>query len=126
MTTAAAQPMAADAQTSTSTDAWTDVGALADIPRQGAQTVRRAGHVDIGLFRTLDDRVFALENRCPHKQGPLSQGIVHGHFVACPLHDWRISLVTGEAQAPDRGCVPVIPVRVDNGRILLALNGALE
>ncbi|TZG26545.1 nitrite reductase small subunit NirD [Sphingomonas montanisoli] len=99
---------------------WIDIGAVAEIPLRGARTVPVAGGEEIALFRTGDDRIFALVNRCPHKHGPLSQGIIHGHAVACPLHNWRISLETGEALGEDKGCVPTVPVRVDAGRILIA------
>jgi len=73
----------------------------------------------VGLFRTHDDRVFALADRCPHKGGPLSDGIVHGAAVTCPLHGWVISLETGLAQGADEGAVPTIPCRVEAGRILI-------
>jgi nitrite reductase (NADH) small subunit len=99
---------------------WIDIGALAAIPPRGSRTVPVAGGEEIAIFRTGDDRVFALVNRCPHKRGPLSQGIVHGHAVSCPLHNWRISLETGEALGDDRGCTPVIPVKVDAGRVLVS------
>ncbi len=99
---------------------WIDIGALTDIPVRGARTVRMAGGEDIAVFRTHDDRVFALVDRCPHKGGPLSQGIVHGHAVACPLHNWRIALATGEAQGDDKGCTPTLPVRLEGDRVLLA------
>lgn len=98
---------------------WLDLGPVTDIPLRGARSVPVAGGEEIAVFRTGDDRVYALVNRCPHMGGPLSQGIVHGDKVACPLHDWKISLATGEAQAPDKGCVPIIPVKVAGGRILL-------
>ena len=98
---------------------WLDVGPVSDIPLRGARSIPVAGGEELAVFRTGDDRVYALVNRCPHKGGPLSQGIVHGDKVACPLHDWKISLVTGEAQAPDKGCVPTIPVKVAGGRILI-------
>src|SRR5207237_4702293 len=75
---------------------WLDLGPVSDIPLRGARSVPVAGGEEIAVFRTGDDRVYALVNRCPHKGGPLSQGIVHGDKVACPLHDWKISLVTGE------------------------------
>ena len=104
---------------------WLDVGAVADIPLRGARTVTIDGGEDIGIFRTGDDRVFALVNRCPHKHGPLSQGIVHGHAVSCPLHNWKISLASGEAQGDDEGCVPTIPVKVDAGRVLISRMGAI-
>jgi len=99
---------------------WIEIGGVEDIPRQGARVVRtEAG--DIALFRTGDDEVFALRDRCPHKGGPLSQGIVSGKRVACPLHDWKISLDTGLAVAPDAGCAARYPVRVSEGRVSLSL-----
>ena len=73
------------------------------------------------MFRTIDDEIFALRDKCPHKGGPLSQGIVHGHKVACPLHDWRISLDTGIAIAPDEGCAASFPICVDGDKIYLSL-----
>lgn len=99
---------------------WIDVGSITEIPLRGARTIKRADGEEVALFRTSSEKVFALVNRCPHKHGPLSQGIVHGDAVACPLHNWRISLATGEALGEDRGCVPTIPVRVDAGRILIS------
>lgn len=101
---------------------WADVGALHDIPPQGARVVAST-RGDIAVFRTIDDGVFALDDRCPHKQGKLSQGIVHGHSVTCPLHNWIISLEDGQAKAPDEGCVRRIPVRLQGGRILLGIDG---
>ena len=97
---------------------WIDIGGLDDIPAQGARIVRTPTG-DIAIFRTADDRVFALDDRCPHKGGPLSQGIVHGHAVTCPLHNWVIGLDTGETQGTDKGCVRRFRVRVAGGRVLL-------
>jgi nitrite reductase (NADH) small subunit len=105
---------------------WIDVGPVAAIPMRGARTVPVAGGEEVALFRTGDNQVFALVNRCPHKKGPLSQGIVHGHAVSCPLHNWRISLATGEALGEDRGCTPTIPVKVDGGRVLLCRASTLQ
>ena len=104
---------------------WIDVGALSAIPRRGARTVPVAGGEEIAIFRTGDDRVYALVNRCPHKSGPLSQGIVHGDTVACPLHNWRISLADGVAQGDDRGCTPAIRARISGGRVLLDRAGMI-
>ena len=102
------------------TAGWRDVGAFDDVPQRGA---RRITHPtgDIAVFRSGDDRIFALRDRCPHKHGPLSQGIVHGHSVACPLHGRVIDLATGEFTGADKGqgCAPVIPVRVRAGRLLI-------
>ncbi len=99
---------------------WIDVCALGDIPPLGARRVRRADGIDIALFRTASDAVFALLDRCPHKSGPLSQGIVFGERVACPLHNWTIELASGEAVAPDQGCATRFDVKVDAGRVWLA------
>lgn len=99
---------------------WIEVAHLDDIPRQGARVVRTA-QGDIAVFRTLEDEVFALRDQCPHKGGPLSQGIVSGKRVACPLHDWKIALDTGLAVAPDEGCAARYPVRVSEGRVSLSL-----
>ena len=95
---------------------WIDIGALDDVPRLGSRVVR-AADMKIAIFRTDDDRVFALEDKCPHKQGPLSQGIVHGCRVTCPLHNFVIELASGEAVAPDEGRTQTVPARVSEGRI---------
>ena len=94
---------------------------LNDIPRLGARVVKTAVHGDIAVFRNADDEVFALEDRCPHKGGPLSQGIVHGKRVTCPLHNWNIQLQDGCAIAPDQGCTKSFPVRLENGDVLLGI-----
>lgn len=100
---------------------WFAVGRVADIPRRGARCVQTPmGR--IAIFRTMDDSVFALEDRCPHKKGPLAQGIVHGHAVTCPLHNWVISLETGAALGADEGQVKTLPLRVEDGEILLGLS----
>jgi nitrite reductase (NADH) small subunit len=97
---------------------WIEVGGVEDVPLRGSRVVRAVGG-DIALFRSADGDVFALRDACPHKQGPLSQGIVHGRSVTCPLHNWVIDLETGRAMGEDHGCTNVIPLRVENGRILL-------
>ncbi|MCB1522008.1 MAG: nitrite reductase small subunit NirD [Hyphomicrobiaceae bacterium] len=98
--------------------AWIDIGAISDIPAQGARLVKTARGC-IAVFRTADDTVFALDDRCPHKGGPLSQGIVHGRSVTCPLHNWVISLETGAALGADEGQARTYELRVEGGRILL-------
>lgn len=98
---------------------WTAVCAVADIPALGARRVRRPDGVDIALFRAESDRIYALLDRCPHKGGPLSQGIVFGASVACPLHNWTIRLDDGRAQAPDEGCTPAFAVRVEGEQVYL-------
>ncbi len=103
-----------------SNDNWIEVGKIEEIPRQGARVVRRA-EGDIAVFRTVDDEIFALRDKCPHKGGPLSQGIVHGKRVACPLHDWKIQLDSGDAVAPDEGCAAGFPVKIKGEMIMLLL-----
>ncbi|MED5609606.1 nitrite reductase small subunit NirD [Pseudomonas sp. JH-2] len=99
---------------------WQDICALEDIQPLGSRVI--AGpRGDIALFRTADDEVFALDDRCPHKGGPLSQGLIFGKRVACPLHNWQIELDSGNAVAPDVGCAHRHSVKVENGRVLLAL-----
>lgn len=102
-------------------DEWIEVGCLADIPILGSRVVR-TGHGNIAVFRAGDDTVFALDDRCPHQGGPLSQGIVYGHTVACPLHNWCIELASGCAVAPDEGATHSYPVKVEEGMVYLQLN----
>jgi nitrite reductase (NADH) small subunit len=97
-------------------NSWIDLGALEEIPPQGARVVKTPAGC-LALFRTADDRVFALEDRCPHKGGPLSQGIVHGDGVTCPLHNWVIGLADGQVRGPDQGWVPTLRVRNTAGRV---------
>ncbi|NVO24583.1 nitrite reductase small subunit NirD [Donghicola mangrovi] len=100
---------------------WTDIAALEDIPVRGARIVKTHAGC-IAVFRTDDDEVFATSDRCPHKGGPLSEGIVHGKSVTCPLHNWVFSLETGEAQGADEGQIATYPARVENGRVLMDLS----
>jgi nitrite reductase (NADH) small subunit len=97
---------------------WIEIGGIDDIPARGARTVRTRG-APVAVFRTAADEVFALVDRCPHRGGPLSEGIVSGRSVACPLHNWVIDLATGEARAPDVGCAPAVAVKLVGRRIFL-------
>ena len=98
---------------------WKPICRVEDIPHLGARRVERARGMPVALFRTADDRVFALLDRCPHKGGPLSQGIVFGEAVACPLHNWTIGLADGCAKAPDEGRTPSFACRVQDGEVQL-------
>jgi nitrite reductase (NADH) small subunit len=102
---------------------WTDVGEACDIHPQSARRVETALG-PIAVFRTLADEYYAVFDKCPHKGGPLSEGIVHGRAIACPLHNWSISLETGEALGADagKGCTPTVPLKIEEGRILLGMN----
>jgi nitrite reductase (NADH) small subunit len=99
---------------------WFPVGRIDDIPRRGARVVSTA-EGDVAIIRTNDDFVFAVADQCPHRGGPLSQGIVHGHKITCPLHNWVIDLESGEAVKPDEGCVTRFAVQIENGEIRLSL-----
>ena len=101
---------------------WSEVVALEDIPQLGSRVIQvenKADTMKIAVFRTASDEVFAMKDECPHKKGPLSQGIVHGTSVTCPLHNWRIDLASGEALGPDEGCTNVFPVKVENGLVFI-------
>ncbi len=98
---------------------WKPVCRVDDIPVLGARRVSRDTGLDVAVFRNDQGEVFAMLDRCPHKGGPLSQGIVFGNRVACPLHNWTIGLADGQAQAPDEGCTPRFAVRVDDGVVCL-------
>lgn len=97
---------------------WIDIGAVEDIPLRGARKVK-THHGCIAVFRTDENTVFATSNTCPHKQGPLNEGIVHGQKVTCPLHNWVFDLETGEAQGADEGRIATYATRVENGRVLI-------
>jgi nitrite reductase (NADH) small subunit len=100
---------------------WKRVCAVSEIPMLGARVVRTPAHGDIAVFRNAEDEVFALRDKCPHKGGPLSQGIVFGRRVSCPLHQWTIGLEDGCALAPDQGCAKRFAVRVEpDGSVLLS------
>ncbi len=98
---------------------WKPVCRVEDIPVLGARRVARPKGIAVAVFRNSQDEVFALLDRCPHKGGPLSQGIVFGESVACPLHNWNIGLADGCAKAPDEGCTPSFACRVEAGQVFL-------
>jgi len=99
---------------------WIEIAALEDIPKLGSRVVK-TDTMNVAVFRTRDDQVFAIKDACPHKQGPLSQGIVSGTTVTCPLHNWKIDLVSGEALGPDEGCTNTFSTRIEGGKVYLSL-----
>jgi nitrite reductase (NADH) small subunit len=103
------------------TSDWVRICTLDEIPAQGSRVVA-SKQGDIALFRTADDKVFGLHDKCPHKGGPLSQGMVHGEVVTCPLHGWKLGLADGNAVAPDKGCAKRFAVKLDGGSVFLRLN----
>ena len=100
---------------------WKVICRIDDIPVLGARVVQRAGKTSVAIFRNGEDKLFALLDRCPHKGGPLSQGIVFGERVACPLHNWSIELGSGCALSPDQGCTQKFSIKIDNGEVALDL-----
>lgn len=100
---------------------WKLICALEDIPPLGSRVVKPASGGDIAIFRNAENEVFALHDKCPHKNGPLSQGIVHGRKVTCPLHGWNIGLDDGQAVAPDVGSCGKFEVKVEAGQVFLAV-----
>ena len=98
---------------------WKGICRVEDIPVLGARRVERAKGIAVAIFRNSEDKVFALLDRCPHKGGPLSQGIVFGESVACPLHNWTINLGDGAARAPDEGCTTPFACKVESGQVFL-------
>ena len=98
---------------------WKAICRVEEIPVLGARRVSRAAGCDVAVFRNAEDKVFALLDRCPHKGGPLSQGIVFGESVACPLHNWTIGLADGCARSPDEGCTTKFSVKVEGGVVSL-------
>jgi len=99
---------------------WTRACRVEQIPVLGARVVKHA-QGNIAVFRNAEDEIFALHDKCPHKGGPLSQGIVHGRKVACPLHNWNIQLKDGCAVAPDEGRTKSYPVKVEAGEVFLQI-----
>jgi nitrite reductase (NADH) small subunit len=98
---------------------WKEICLVTDIPVLGSRCVARPQGLDVAVFRNDQDEVFALLDRCPHKGGPLSQGIVFDTHVACPLHNWTIDLAVGCAKPPDEGCTPKFSVKVEAGLVFL-------
>ena len=98
---------------------WEKICLVTDIPMLGSRRVARKSGLDVALFRTERDQVFALLDRCPHKGGPLSQGIVFGTSVACPLHNWTIGMEDGCAKEPDQGCAQKFSVNLVDGQVHL-------
>ena len=110
--------MSAATATATANE-WTLICNITDIPVLGSRRVTRDSGLDVAVFRNSQDEVFALLDRCQHKGGPLSQGIVFGTHVACPLHNWTIGLCDGQASAPDEGCTPKFSVKLEDGAVYL-------
>jgi nitrite reductase (NADH) small subunit len=106
------------------TENWIEIGGIEDIPKLGSRVVKTTSG-DIAVFRNAEDQIFALYDRCPHKGGPLSQGIVHGLSVTCPLHNWVIGLESGNALGNDKGCAKRFAIKLFEGRIFLDMTIAL-
>lgn len=105
---------------SINSDAWIEICGLEDVPVRGSRVLKLGGR-EIGIFRTASHEIFAIDNYCPHKQGPLSEGIVHDNGVTCPLHNMVIDLASGQARAPDTGCVDTFSVENREGRLFIKM-----
>ena len=99
---------------------WIEIAQLEDIPKLGSRVIK-TDTIEVAVFRTTNDEVFAIKDECPHKKGPLSQGIVHGTSVTCPLHNWKIDLASGEALGADEGCTNTFSTKIEDGKVFLAL-----
>jgi nitrite reductase (NADH) small subunit len=97
---------------------WLQIGLVDEVPLRGSRVVSTT-QGDIAIFKTAEGRIFALWDKCPHKGGPLSQGIVHGESVTCPLHNWVIGLETGEVKGPDQGCARKVKCKVEDGIVFI-------
>lgn len=98
---------------------WVEVGSVLDVPMRGSRVIATE-QGNIAIFKTADERIFALWDKCPHKGGPLSQGIVHDDSVTCPLHNWVIGLETGEVKGPDQGCARKVALQLEGSKIFIA------
>ena len=98
---------------------WQAICKVDDIPVMGARVVVRGAKPDVAIFRNSENKIFALLDKCPHKGGPLSQGIVSGHSVTCPLHNWVVALDTGDVKGPDKGCARKVKLVIEDGRIFM-------
>lgn len=92
---------------------WYKITSIENIPQMGSRVVE-FGDTQIAIFKTKDDSIFAINNICPHKQGKLSEGLVHDYIVTCPLHNWEISLEKGEALGEDFGCTNVYETKIED------------
>jgi len=99
---------------------WIEIALLEDIPKLGSRVIK-TDSMEVAVFRTTNDEVFAIKDECPHKKGPLSQGIVHGTSVTCPLHNWKIDLASGEALGADEGCTNTFSTKIEGGKVFLSL-----
>ena len=99
---------------------WIEIAQLEDIPKLGSRVIK-TDSMEVAVFRTSNDEVFAIKDECPHKQGPLSQGIVHGTSVTCPLHNWKIDLASGQALGADEGCTNTFSTKIEDGKVYLSL-----
>lgn len=97
---------------------WKRVCSVDEVPVLGARVVNTS-QGEVAVFRNAADEVFAVFDKCPHKAGPLSQGIVHGRSVTCPLHSWKINLEDGQALAPDVGCTKHYPTKVEDNVVFI-------
>lgn len=97
-----------------------EISSVEQLPEKLGKCVK-VRDMELALFRSSSGQIYALENRCPHKGGDLSQGIVSGEFVFCPLHDWKICMKDGKVQEPDHGCVKTYKVEMNDDKLFILL-----
>ncbi|MCP4971204.1 MAG: nitrite reductase small subunit NirD [Arcobacter sp.] len=99
---------------------WVKITNIDEIPFMGSRKILIKDK-EIAVFKTKDNSIFAVNNECPHKQGNLSEGLVHENQVTCPLHNWDIDLKTGEAQGNDCGCTKTYESKIEKDILYIAI-----
>jgi nitrite reductase (NADH) small subunit len=99
---------------------WHKVCKVADIKPKTSQKIT-AGELTLALFHLTDGRFMTIEDRCPHQDGPLSDGIITGSIVTCPLHNWRINLISGETLPPDCECIKTYKTKIERDEVWVEL-----
>lgn len=99
-------------------DTWYKITSINEIPKMGSRVVQ-INETEIAIFKTNKNEIFALNNQCPHQQGKLSEGLIHGDVVTCPLHNTDISLENGKALGENYGCTNKYETKIDNDFVYL-------
>ena len=110
----------------TAAGVWIQITPVENIPLREGRCVTVNGHA-IAIFN-LGGRFVAMENQCPHRGGPLADGIISATgdavTVTCPLHNWRIEVDCGQVVKPpgqEAPCVRTFPARVEEGFVAIRL-----
>ena len=108
------------------TPRWVRIASTESVPPREGRAVRVGEH-EIALFN-LGNRFLAVDNRCPHRGGPLADGIVAGGAIVCPLHAWKVCLESGTVQRPAdaAACIRTYPAKVESDIVWIAIPGQTE